>query len=380
MYTVIEQLPLELHRNFALLRELDDQTQQHTAKLLETIRQYVESRLNPPSSKDVEQRAPGVGTLRAAENEAGRGGAMQVEGFLTGTRGPTETQDAKNRNEEDMDMDAASSHLPSAAEALQQLRQEDQQAIDPALLATAQTTNSSPIISGPSQISAVNGDQAPANGGPSQISAIDAHKAAVPVFHSNSVPSTAAARPNPKPGTAEYEEMLRSATHAPPSRLFLPEIGRLTREMVKGAEEKMGISIAAYDSVDRHIRALDSALQTQQASLNLGLQPGTMPSETVLSGVAPTAKAMHPDGNHNLEEAIMIGLAGGLPAGQSKKRGRKGRKSDGNKVSNRTAGDDIVALAPDGLNIGLDGHGQPVVIGPTAITDMQIDPNEPRYW
>lgn len=50
-YQVVEQLPLELARNLALLKELDEQTQRQTGTLLELIRKYVSARLKSPTDK-----------------------------------------------------------------------------------------------------------------------------------------------------------------------------------------------------------------------------------------------------------------------------------------------------------------------------------------
>lgn len=73
--------------------------------------------------------------------------------------------------------------------------------------------------------------------------------------------------------------------------------------------------------VDRHIRALDSALSAHEVSMVLGLRVDTNPSTAVdnplnLSG---DPGAIHEDENGE----VTIGLGGG---GRRGKKGRKGRK------------------------------------------------------
>lgn len=94
---VVEQLPLEIHRNFALLRELDDQTQRtslpsihasrasypnhasipiplplgQTGQLLELIRKYVARRLPSPVPAALDRALPVAGTYAPAATSNG---------------------------------------------------------------------------------------------------------------------------------------------------------------------------------------------------------------------------------------------------------------------------------------------------------------------
>ena len=115
---------------------------------------------------------------------------------------------------------------------------------------------------------------------------------------------------------------------------LLPEIARLAREMVKNGEEKVAVAQGAYNSVspahpfqirinakcqiDRHIRALDSALSAQEASILLGLRPSTLPSTAVENGLDNGETGALAD----IEEGAM-GTGGG--GARRKGRGARGR-------------------------------------------------------
>jgi len=115
---------------------------------------------------------------------------------------------------------------------------------------------------------------------------------------------------------------------------LLPEIARLAREMVKNGEEKVAVAQGAYNSVsptspfliriyakyqiDRHIRALDSALSAQEASILLGLRPSTLPSTAVENGLDNGETGALAD----IEEGTM-GTGGG--GARRKGRGARGR-------------------------------------------------------
>jgi hypothetical protein len=124
---------------------------------------------------------------------------------------------------------------------------------------------------------------------------------------------------------------------------LLPDIGRLSREIVRNAEEKVAVATGAYNSVshnprplsstrssqgdlradtavqiDRHIRALDSALSAEETSLLLGLRPSTLPSNQVEGDINDQ---IAPDDVHEEEELDAAGRA------LKGRRGKKGRKS-----------------------------------------------------
>lgn len=84
--------------------------------------------------------------------------------------------------------------------------------------------------------------------------------------------------------------------------------------------------------IDRHIRALDSALSAQETSLILGLRPDTLPSAGVdqtLNLPGDTSGISHAAGAGDDEGAMVLGLGGGGGTGG---RGDKRRKKKGKKV------------------------------------------------
>lgn len=54
------------------------------------------------------------------------------------------------------------------------------------------------------------------------------------------------------------------------TRSLLTSIGQSLSEYVRTSEEKVSIASNAYDSVDRHVRAMDVMIQEQEATLALG--------------------------------------------------------------------------------------------------------------
>lgn len=118
---------------------------------------------------------------------------------------------------------------------------------------------------------------------------------------------------------------------------------------------------------------MDAALQTQQAAVNFGIRPGTLPSEMVTGSVGLGASGAE---QAPAQEAMSV-FSGGRDLDQT--------------------GGDGRAIAVDGLNVGLInvtgtdmGAGRasesdtgpiPVVLGYVAAQnfDLKVDPNEPRY-
>lgn len=237
---------------------------------------------------------------------------------------------------------------------------------------------------------------------------------------------------------ARHEDMY--AHHLVPamaSRQLLPEIGKLARDMLRSADEKVGIAIGTYNTVgffvlllflhawtdarrqvDRHIRSLDAALQAQQAALNLGIRQDTLPSKSI------TGASLHPDaqpGDLAHSHPHPHPHASSLQAGAKADAVTVGRYDAARDASAgdywRAAGDasrgDPRMRAVDALNVGVSrtglgpgpapappggfdarrpmpmggvgpgvGQPQPIVLGYMAAHnfDLAVDPNEPRYW
>ncbi|WVQ95037.1 hypothetical protein IAU59_002129 [Kwoniella sp. CBS 9459] len=172
----------------------------------------------------------------------------------------------------------------------------------------------------------------------------------------------------------------------------LPEIARLAREVVRTAEEKVAVAVGAYNAIDRHIRALDSALTAQEASILLGLRPSTLPSANVddslnLAGDLAIAGA-NTNGNTNTDlqggfsgqgvsqttgagvgdgddEEMVLGLGGGGARRSNQRKQKKGKKGKKASAANH---DEEQARQ-------LELEAQQA----QGVFSIPADPNEPRY-
>ncbi|KAK4685121.1 hypothetical protein P7C73_g5037, partial [Tremellales sp. Uapishka_1] len=242
-YEMVEQLPLELHRNFRLLRELDDGSRPQTEALHTLMRDYIAQRLALVSS-----------TSPDAASE---------------------------------DVDMAESH-----------------AVDLSLPAIPPSDETAPLPDGEGGLVL----PPPTTDLPSEPRNDFPPRSPSTSFPGNAIASSsrlASAKPIARPGD------------------LLPEIARLARELVRNGEEKVAVAVGAYNSIDRHIRALDSALSAHETSLLLGLRPATLPSTTIENALDPGAAVEEPKEEENGE--IIIGMGGGVARSGTKK-GRRDRQ------------------------------------------------------
>lgn len=153
----------------------------------------------------------------------------------------------------------------------------------------------------------------------------------------------------PQPSVAPISR--RSAAQQPPStgpHTVLPHIARLAREILRTGEEKVAVALGAYNSIDRHIRALDSALEAHESAIILGMRADTMPSSAVGALQGGGEAVLEPD-----EGAI--GLEGG-PRNRKKKKGKKRQQGEGEAAA--------MPALPEGLEV--DPSVLKVMRGPTA--------------
>ncbi|KAJ7197298.1 hypothetical protein GGX14DRAFT_472237 [Mycena pura] len=146
---------------------------------------------------------------------------------------------------------------------------------------------------------------------------------------------------------------------APPdqsnSREMLAMIGKLSEASVHDREEKVNLTRAVCDSVERSIRLIDQAIQEQEHAISLGARPGTRLAPILLPEVVmprwskPVRDPLSPE----LDDALG-GFQTAPPQARGRKKGRKGRKAE-------TA--ETVVLLPR--------PNPPVILNP--------DPNERRY-
>ncbi|KZT54579.1 hypothetical protein CALCODRAFT_380604 [Calocera cornea HHB12733] len=67
------------------------------------------------------------------------------------------------------------------------------------------------------------------------------------------------------------------------TRRMLSRIAQLSGESLRASDEKIGIAKAMYDLVDRHVRSLDAKIKEYEASVAIGLRPGTHPLDGTLT-------------------------------------------------------------------------------------------------
>ncbi|AFR96550.2 PHD-finger protein [Cryptococcus neoformans C23] len=272
-YETVEQLPLELHRNFRLLRELDDGTLAQMDTLKKLIRAYVSGRI-------------------ALERPRSLSTPLEEAALKKNNR---EEDKKSNREEDSVDVEMAEETLPH-----HESPQEGEERVNPTSEATAEPTNSAEPSLNPS----LTDEKQREPGVPLADGADGLIISCLPESQANvpprakfpTLPSSPTAQHNGVVGNddpninsvaqaaaSQYRSSsipLRASRPAGPHSL-LPEISRLVREIVRTSDEKVAVAIGAYNAVDRHIRALDSALTAQEASILLGLRPSTLPSNAI---------------------------------------------------------------------------------------------------
>lgn len=335
-YEMVEQLPLELHRNYRLLRELDDGVLRklsyfqksltwagsadkvvHSTKLQNTIREYISLRLNtipePVSVVPNPADAPPLPSLTihqypdASAGDSTETGASEADLSTPVPDGQGGKVVPPPLADETEHGDAAPTTTTTTATAAEESEKPVAEDADPDVYGTEA------VVEARRKFPSVSPDRPGVENLPPQA-----------------IRQTTADQ-SEKPGPRKEAWKL------------LPEIARLAREMVKNGEEKVAVAQGAYNSVfhrftpgstgsilkrgqiDRHIRALDSALSTQEASILLGLRPNTEPSALVEDPNYGGGLGKEDD------QEIVIGLGGGGPRrkgrtvrGRARGRGRGG--------------------------------------------------------
>ncbi|WVR09526.1 hypothetical protein IAU60_006594 [Kwoniella sp. DSM 27419] len=398
-YEMVEQLPLELHRNFRLLRELDDGCQAQVGLLHTLVRQYATERIS--LCKKV-----------AANSAEGHGPPI-----LPVDEGP---QIPDTAEQQDMEMqDTQDEPVPITAE--------DQEAARVALTEGVQETPGVPVSDGAGGL-IIHVD--PSTEGTADVEEAPRPRIAFPtaestleqlVEESESAPPEALVQAGSDAGGSAEGEIGADAVveasaevdqlggeKAPesevsdptPSELpsrHLSEIARLAREMVRTAEEKVAVAVGAYNAIDRHIRALDSALTAQEASILLGLRPETLPSANVDESLnmAGDTGALGGYGGINGVSGDEGELAVATSASRShkKKKGRKSIKADAEKEEEPAAFEQAYNIPADpneprycycnqvsfGQMVGCDNDECPIEWFHMACAGLQAEPTG-KWW
>ncbi|OCF31556.1 hypothetical protein I316_06755 [Kwoniella heveanensis BCC8398] len=347
-YEMVEQLPLELHRNFRLLRELDDGCNAQIDRLQGFVRLYAKERLDlekPPSPKPVKvtpepQTSPGIDPHEQTKGSSDDKSGGQGEARAAVTK-IAEVQAAAEGSSKNASQTQEDGNTDDKNEA------EDQELVE-----GRQQVPGVPLPDGQSglfiHVNPAEPDNAPPNEAkePVQTQKPEPRKEGNPEAQAQDQAqaqgqaSQLAEQPGTSSSTAQEKRKRGDGPHK-----HLPEIARLAREVVRTAEEKVAVAVGAYNAIDRHIRALDSALTAQEASILLGLRPSTLPSANVddalnLAGDLANAanldlrgalsKSAQPGLNaEEGDEEMVLGLGGGgaRRSNKRKKNGKKGKKA-----------------------------------------------------
>ncbi|KAF8558431.1 hypothetical protein OG21DRAFT_1504175 [Imleria badia] len=176
------------------------------------------------------------------------------------------------------------------------------------------------------------------------------------------------------------------------TRTLLQHIAQTSEEAIRTAEEKVNIAQTAYETVDRHIRLLDQAIKEQEASISLGVRPGThlapilLPDLVVPRWARPSrvehspVPSLSPEpGPHDEEPPILDLPPPQIPSPKAPKKGKKGTAKPEHEETQSPAvvGGEEAAMTPrtHRASVRLTIPAQPL----TAEPSVPADPNEDRY-
>ncbi|WVQ71955.1 hypothetical protein IAR50_001497 [Cryptococcus sp. DSM 104548] len=390
-YETVEQLPLELHRNFRLLRELDEGALVQLGTLQDSIRQYIRGRvaIEQPEAREKLQdgqektlpqaNEPGAEIREAAETRPEET-HLTAQGNGPESEASQPKEPGQNGGEDGLDVEMTELSV-TGADSVGGVDNHAEGAHpdppDPASQAAdiPKDTDAPHVSASESNLEGLKN----ALIGPSEravglvgegatLDGLQIHEGSTKAVEAPGGSVSSSSQPQPETSAAASQQT--SFQRPPGPHSLLPEIARLSRELVRTSDEKVAVAIGAYNAIDRHIRALDSALTAQEASILLGLRPSTLPSNaidhtlthdggTAMTGLPGTSgSAAGPNGIVEGEEGgFSLGLGGGGTRKKGKKRkNRKGRREE----------------AEDAGGVGDVGKGQ-------EDWSIPVDPNEPRY-
>ncbi|KZO95237.1 hypothetical protein CALVIDRAFT_538377 [Calocera viscosa TUFC12733] len=257
-YEIINELPVSLHRSYNLMQELDEQVEGHLALQLPAIKQYINFRvaLLAPPSAPLPPPSPADALMEEASSSAppvykpvsSSGASTTTMDHVTHhahpphVNGVTETPNPKKRKRSVGDEGSPPRRSPRGASTSTTLSRVSSRSSQSSL---------NPITPDGKN---VNGIVSPGSSSPTK----GAHSQAVPK------------KVEPEPSTAV-------------TRRMLARIAKLSDESLRASDEKIGIAKAMYDLVDRHVRSLDAKIKEYEASVAIGLRPGTHPMDGTLT-------------------------------------------------------------------------------------------------
>lgn len=265
--SVIDQLPLELHRNFALLRELDEQVEANTSELGRLVREYISHRRAVSASTSAPVALVSAAAISASDamevDEVEAGLAIQGDEGERGGRG----RGGQGNEKEDASGMAAPLSPGSSVDAEGEMEDDDNDYTPATETVSHQSSTSSAPPLPPLQPPPVE----------STISQTSATPLTPPAAPAEALSSVAMSQP-------PSQQRPPARPPLPPSRLsraILARISALLGTTLRAGEEKVAVAKGAYDRIDRQIRALDGALQAHTLSVTIGSKERALPAEKV---------------------------------------------------------------------------------------------------
>ncbi|KAG8966344.1 hypothetical protein FRC03_012141 [Tulasnella sp. 419] len=347
-HEVVEQLPLSLYRHSSLMHELDTKVQEHLTEMLPLIRSYISLRqsLAPKVPKPVDE-TPTNDNVPIIHIEESKPSADQEEPKENTDAPILETQRLSAAPEPaTSEIAPLNSSAPSENFGTPRLNrvQPDTPLPSPGLFSTAPPTPTS----GYSRLS-----------GPHGLGFTRSHSAFL------------------------LKAALKAKGKDPrTSREMLIKLNWLTGQMIRASEEKFGLASATYDSVDRHVRALDASIKEYETSLVFGLRPGTRPLQSVMTASDAAILAAGDEADAQLTGLGIAGGAGNQARPKKRKRDRdreRKREKERERRAERRRMAEEARIAQEMADRGdeddeddEDGVGKSDALLP-------VHPNEPRY-
>lgn len=317
-FEIVEQLPLELQRSYALMREMEKKFQERIELVASQSKAYRDARIAYSKLTPEQKTVESIRENKEIENAPAKL-AFQPDQDIA-------SSDADAEGEDDAEVfHELAGDLP--------IKSEVERATSPDLQSEQQDSD-----------------------GQKQGEAID------PTPSSNSTKDTPSDDIPPPPN---------STTNLAPTRFIrlslLASIAHASSESIKIAEEKVGLAVTAYDWIDRQIRRLDADLQKSENTLLLGLRAGTEASRGLQDALG--IDYTKGQGAHRWDD--VENLLMGRPSGN---------RSQANKMTNAAIEDRESSSEGVGKKRGIGNNkSKDQNEDHTTGGDMAVDPNEPTY-
>uniref|UniRef100_A0A0W0F569 Inhibitor of growth protein N-terminal histone-binding domain-containing protein n=1 Tax=Moniliophthora roreri TaxID=221103 RepID=A0A0W0F569_MONRR len=268
-FEVVEQLPLTLHRQFTLLKELDQQSQGYMEDILPTLKRYIALR------RDIDARYK----LRHAEEQQKMSPQeLETSNSKKAAEGvPMDIEPPLKPESTTIATPGSLPNAPSSGDGNHADTSTLTQATSPPIMYTtppptsAITTVSSHATPPPTTATTTT-SSIPLPRTP--IRAIPHH------LSMNNITAMASPR-TPTPTGVPQDRTKVPVT----SREMLSHIAWASEELMRASNEKVHIAQTVHDTLERQIRALNQSIKEQELALSLGTRPGTQLAPILLPEV-----------------------------------------------------------------------------------------------